>query len=112
MLLVPYLGWSNAITAALWWLLPDSALVPVIGVAINLFAVVWIYVDDFYSYLSTSDFWYVPVLGLGAVAVNAFAVLTALGGSSGYDNIEDYGEEEEDDAAAGDCDPYYDYYCY
>ena len=41
------LGWSNALSAAVWWLLPDYAqFAPMLNLALNGFTAVWMWVNS------------------------------------------------------------------
>jgi hypothetical protein len=112
-LLVPsLLGWANAASAALWFLMPETLAGPALGAGVNLLAAIWPYLDDGWDGAEFADFWYIPTLAVAAFAIDVLGVLAVMGEASGDDWEEDYGEEDvegDDDAA---CDPYYDYYCY
>ena len=114
MLLPSLLGWANAASAALWFVMPETIVGPAVGAGVNLVAAIWPYLDDAWEGASFSDFWYIPTLAAAALAIDVMGVMAVMAeSSSGDDDMEDYGEEEVEGDAEEACDPYYDYYyCY
>jgi hypothetical protein len=112
MLLPCLLGWANAASAALWFVMPETLVGPALGAGVNLVAAIWPYLDDGWDGAAFSDFWYIPTLAAAALAIDVMGVLAVMSESSSGDDMEDYGEEEVEGDAEEACDPYYDYYCY
>ena len=110
MLLPSILGWANALTAAVWWLLPDFAqFAPMLNLALNGFTAVWMWISTYYSVYTFSSIWYYHVMNWVACGLDIWTLLTifVFGDDMADDDWEDDSWEEE---PAG-CDPY-DYYCY
>jgi len=112
LLLGSIFGWASALGTALWFVMPNTIYGPALGAALNLVGAVWPWIDDGYTSLGFSGYWFMPVLGAAAVAVDALVILAVLGEASDEDMEEDYGEEDGEEDGEEACDPYYDYYCY
>jgi hypothetical protein len=113
LLFASLLGWANAASAALWFVMPETIVGPALGAGLNLVAAIWPYLDDGYEGAAFSDIWYIPTLAAAALAIDVMGIMAVMAeSSSGDDDMEDYGEEEVEGDAEEACDPYYDYYCY
>ena len=109
MLLPSILGWANALTAAVWWLLPDFAqFAPMLNLALNGFSTVWVFVSSDWSATPFSVTWKVHIFAWVACALDIFTLLTMF---VFEDDMADDDWEDEGDSWETSCDVY-DYYCY
>ena len=102
------LGWSTALSAAVWWLLPDYAhFAPMLNLALNGTTAVYMWVNWWYSGLVTNEIWFLHILTWVACALDIWTLLTIF---VFEDDMADDDWEDDWEEPAG-CDPY-DYYCY
>ena len=107
--IVSYMGWANAASAIVWWLLPDFAIfAPVLNLGINGFTEVWMWVSPHVSGAPWNIYWYIHSFAYVAVALDTFTLVTYFMADGNDDMAEDSDDDWEEPTT---CDPY-DYYCY